>query len=100
MKIKAFSLLALAVFCFSRIQACDDHGKEEVVPSEDIVVSSEPEAVVHEELAEEEEPYMMSQPIPESQNEGVIVVVAKNFQEVITEAKQDVMIEFYAPWCQ
>ncbi|SMQ55244.1 unnamed protein product [Zymoseptoria tritici ST99CH_3D7] len=44
------------------------------------------------------EPSIKSEPIPEKQ-EGVHVVVAKNYQEVVIDSKQDVLLEFYAPWC-
>merc|ERR1711936_251057 len=31
--------------------------------------------------------------------EAVKVAVAKNFEELVTNSKKDVLIEFYAPWC-
>ncbi|KAJ8983524.1 hypothetical protein NQ317_012015 [Molorchus minor] len=45
------------------------------------------------------EPYLKSEPIPESQNDPVIVAVAKNFDEVVINNGKDTLIEFYAPWC-
>ncbi|KAJ8940157.1 hypothetical protein NQ314_010828 [Rhamnusium bicolor] len=45
------------------------------------------------------EPYLKSEPIPESQNEPVKVAVAKNFDEVVVNNGKDTLIEFYAPWC-
>ena len=45
------------------------------------------------------EPYLKSEPIPESNNEPVKVVVAKNFDEIVNDPTKDVLIEFYAPWC-
>jgi len=44
------------------------------------------------------EPHLKSEPIPE--NDGPVkVAVAKNFEELVTNSKKDVLIEFYAPWC-
>jgi len=48
--------------------------------------------------AGELEPYMKSEAIPESQGD-VKVAVAKNFDELVTNNKKDVLVEFYAPWC-
>jgi protein disulfide-isomerase A1 len=45
------------------------------------------------------EPSIKSEPIPEKQEGPVTVVVAKNYQEVVIDSKQDVLLEFYAPWC-
>lgn len=44
-------------------------------------------------------PSVKSQPIPESNDEPVKVIVADNFKEVVMDKKKDVLIEFYAPWC-
>jgi len=44
------------------------------------------------------EPYMKSEPIPETQG-NVKVAVAKNFDELVTNNEKDVLVEFYAPWC-
>jgi len=43
------------------------------------------------------EPFLKSESIPE-QTEPVKVLVAKNFNDIITDDK-DALIEFYAPWC-
>ena len=47
--------------------------------------------------AGELEPYMKSEAIPETQGD-VKVAVAKNFDELVTNNKKDVLVEFYAPW--
>ncbi|TPX15396.1 uncharacterized protein E0L32_004376 [Thyridium curvatum] len=44
------------------------------------------------------EPSIKSEPIPEKQ-EGVTVVVAKNYKDIVLDDTKDVLIEFYAPWC-
>ncbi|KAJ1180173.1 hypothetical protein NDU88_005397 [Pleurodeles waltl] len=43
--------------------------------------------------------YLKSEPIPESNDGPVKVVVAENFDEIVNEESKDVLIEFYAPWC-
>ncbi|OAA42977.1 protein disulfide-isomerase [Beauveria brongniartii RCEF 3172] len=45
------------------------------------------------------EPSIKSEPIPESQDGPVTVVVAKNYDDIVLDDKKDVLIEFYAPWC-
>mmetsp|Transcript_41472 Transcript_41472/g.103514 ORF Transcript_41472/g.103514 Transcript_41472/m.103514 type:complete len:530 (+) Transcript_41472:126-1715(+) len=45
------------------------------------------------------EPFLKSQPIPETNDEPVKVVVGKNFDEMVFHADKDVMLEVYAPWC-
>jgi protein disulfide-isomerase A1 len=45
------------------------------------------------------EPSIKSEPVPETQDGPVTIVVAKNYDEIILDDKKDVLIEFYAPWC-
>merc|ERR1712203_1237263 len=45
------------------------------------------------------EPHMKSEAVPEPNDGPVKVAVAKNFDELVTKSKKDVLIEFYAPWC-
>jgi len=43
---------------------------------------------------------LKSEPIPDSHQEGSVrVVVANNFKDVVLKEDDDVLIEFYAPWC-
>lgn len=45
------------------------------------------------------EPSLKSQPIPETQDEPVFVLVQKQFEEVVYDDSKDVFVEFYASWC-
>jgi len=45
------------------------------------------------------EPHMKSEPVPSSNDAGVKVAVAKNFDDLVTNTEKDVLVEFYAPWC-
>lgn len=44
------------------------------------------------------EPSLKSQPIPETQDEDVFVLVEKQFEDVVFDDSKDVFVEFYAPW--
>jgi len=56
-------------------------------------------AWVHKFLAKQLEPTIKSEPIPESNDEPVKVVVAKSFDQIVNDPAKDVLVEFYAPWC-
>ncbi|KAI5291958.1 protein disulfide-isomerase precursor [Ascosphaera acerosa] len=45
------------------------------------------------------EPSIKSEPIPESQDGPVTILVAHNYQELVMDDEKDVLVEFYAPWC-
>jgi len=45
------------------------------------------------------EPSIKSEPIPETQEGPVQIVVAHNYDEIVLDDSKDVLIEFYAPWC-
>ncbi|KAF2707391.1 protein disulfide-isomerase [Pleomassaria siparia CBS 279.74] len=54
---------------------------------------------VDEFLAGKVDPSIKSEPIPETQEGPVAVIVAKNYEEVVINNDKDVLVEFYAPWC-
>ncbi|KAL1880803.1 hypothetical protein VTK73DRAFT_4973 [Phialemonium thermophilum] len=45
------------------------------------------------------EPSVKSEPIPETQEGPVTVVVAKSYNDIVLDDNKDVLLEFYAPWC-
>lgn len=45
------------------------------------------------------EPSYKSQPIPESNDDPVKVVVNKNYASIVNDLSKDIFIEYYAPWC-
>lgn len=45
------------------------------------------------------QPFLKSQEIPTDNTEAVQTVVGKNFRQVVIDNDNDVLIEFYAPWC-
>jgi protein disulfide-isomerase A1 len=44
-------------------------------------------------------PSMKSEPIPTNNNGPVTTIVGKTFDKLVTNNNEDVLIEFYAPWC-
>ncbi|KAG5519273.1 hypothetical protein PMAC_001898 [Pneumocystis sp. 'macacae'] len=44
-------------------------------------------------------PTIKSEPLPETQDGPVTVVVANSFKDVVLDSHKDVLLEFYAPWC-
>jgi len=44
-------------------------------------------------------PTMKSQDPPSSNDGPVVVIVGKNFDEIVLDKTKDVLVEFYAPWC-
>jgi len=54
---------------------------------------------VDEFVAGKVEPSVKSEPIPESNDGPVAIVVAKNYDAIVLDDTKDVLIEFYAPWC-
>jgi protein disulfide-isomerase A1 len=44
------------------------------------------------------EPILKSEPVPETQEGPVTVIVGKSFDNEVFDDKKDVFVEFYAPW--
>jgi protein disulfide-isomerase A1 len=44
-------------------------------------------------------PFVKSEPIPESNDTPVKVIVAHSFKDIVHDETKDVLVEFYAPWC-
>lgn len=45
------------------------------------------------------EPSIKSEPVPETNDGPVSVVVAHTYESIVLDDSKDVLIEFYAPWC-
>jgi protein disulfide-isomerase A1 len=45
------------------------------------------------------EPNLKSEDIPASNDEGVFVLVGKQWDEIVVNSGKNVFVEFYAPWC-
>jgi len=44
-------------------------------------------------------PNLKSEEIPTTQEGDVVVLVGKNFNDIVLDPTKDVLVEFYAPWC-
>ncbi|KAL7612115.1 protein disulfide isomerase-like 1-4 [Lactuca sativa] len=44
-------------------------------------------------------PFYKSDPIPETNDEDVKIVVGNNFDEIVLDESKDVLLEIYASWC-
>lgn len=50
-------------------------------------------------LEEKLKPFYKSDPIPETNDGDVKVVVGNNFDEIVLDESKDVLLEIHAPWC-
>lgn len=50
-------------------------------------------------LEDKLKPFYKSDPIPETNDGDVKVVVGNNFDEIVLDESKDVLLEIYAPWC-
>ncbi|KAF5470693.1 hypothetical protein F2P56_011190 [Juglans regia] len=50
-------------------------------------------------LEDKLKPVFKSDPIPESNDGDVKIVVGNNFDEIVLDESKDVLLEIYAPWC-
>lgn len=44
-------------------------------------------------------PFLKSEDIPAETSDPLKIIVGKNFEEAVVNNDNDVLIEFYAPWC-
>ncbi|XP_023522947.1 protein disulfide isomerase-like 1-4 isoform X3 [Cucurbita pepo subsp. pepo] len=50
-------------------------------------------------LEDKLKPFYKSDPIPETNDGDVKIVVGDNFNEIVLDESKDVLLEIYAPWC-
>ncbi|XP_020202358.1 protein disulfide isomerase-like 1-4 [Cajanus cajan] len=50
-------------------------------------------------LGDKLKPFYKSDPVPESNDGDVKIVVGNNFDEIVLDESKDVLLEIYAPWC-
>ena len=63
------------------------------------ITHDEISAFVQEFVEGKVDPSVKSEPVPEKQEGPVQVVVANNYKEIVLDNDNDVLLEFYAPWC-
>lgn len=44
-------------------------------------------------------PHLKSDPVPESNDAGVTVIVGTEFEKIVMDPTKDVLVKYYAPWC-
>ncbi|KAJ8616007.1 hypothetical protein MRB53_035379 [Persea americana] len=50
-------------------------------------------------LEDKLKPFYKSDPIPETNDGDVKIIVGDNFEEIVLDESKDVLLEIYAPWC-
>ncbi|RDX70813.1 Protein disulfide isomerase-like 1-4, partial [Mucuna pruriens] len=50
-------------------------------------------------LEDKLKPFLKSDPVPQSNDGDVKIVVGDNFDEIVLDESKDVLLEIYAPWC-
>ncbi|KAJ0246961.1 Protein disulfide isomerase-like 1-3 [Hirschfeldia incana] len=50
-------------------------------------------------LADKLKPFYKSDPVPETNDGDVKIIVGNNFDEIVLDESKDVLLEIYAPWC-
>ncbi|KAL1298613.1 hypothetical protein HN51_042935 [Arachis hypogaea] len=50
-------------------------------------------------LQDKLKPFYKSDPVPESNDGDVKIVVGNNFDKIVLDESKDVLLEIYAPWC-
>ncbi|CAJ1955965.1 unnamed protein product [Sphenostylis stenocarpa] len=75
----------------------NDDGKKFVLDGE--VTADRIKAFGEDFLEDKLKPFYKSDPIPESNDGDVKIVVGNNFDEIVLDESKDVLLEIYAPWC-
>lgn len=68
------------------------------VPTTDLTVDTVG-AWVDRVLSGEATPHLKSEPVPESNEGPVRVIVGTQFKEIVLDDTKDVFVKYYAPWC-
>ncbi|TKY48522.1 disulfide isomerase 1-4 [Spatholobus suberectus] len=75
----------------------NDDGKKFVLDGE--VTVDKIKAFGEDFLKDKLKPFYKSDPVPESNDGDVKIVVGNNFDEIVLDESKDVLLEIYAPWC-
>ncbi|WVY99353.1 hypothetical protein V8G54_025423 [Vigna mungo] len=75
----------------------NDDGRKFVLDGE--VTADRIKAFGEDFLDDKLKPFYKSDPIPESNDGDVKIVVGDNFDEIVLDESKDVLLEIYAPWC-
>ncbi|KAL2593659.1 hypothetical protein AAZV13_12G142300 [Glycine max] len=75
----------------------NDDGKKFVLDGE--VTADKIKAFGDDFLEDKLKPFYKSDPVPESNDGDVKIVVGNNFDEIVLDESKDVLLEIYAPWC-
>ncbi|KAK4286452.1 hypothetical protein QN277_003007 [Acacia crassicarpa] len=74
-----------------------DDGKKFVLDGE--VTGDKIKAFGEDFLEDKLKPFYKSDPVPDSNDGDVKIVVGDNFDEIVLDESKDVLLEIYAPWC-
>ncbi|EEF32091.1 protein disulfide isomerase-like 1-4 [Ricinus communis] len=75
----------------------NDDGKKFVFDAE--ITMDKIKAFGEDFLEDKLKPFFKSDPIPETNDGDVKIVVGNNFDEIVLDESKDVLLEIYAPWC-
>ncbi|XP_057485755.1 protein disulfide isomerase-like 1-4 [Actinidia eriantha] len=75
----------------------NDDGKKFVLDGE--MTSQSIKSFAENFLEDKVKPFYKSDPVPETNDGDVKVVVGNNFDDVVLDESKDVLLEIYAPWC-
>lgn len=72
---------------------------DKYIYDQDEITSENLASFVQRVQAGEVEQFLKSAEIPESNDEPVKIIVGKSFKDIVLNTEQEVLVEFYAPWC-